>query len=130
MLCVRSAPDAHITSLYNNLNNLLNRAPDASGFKYWQDAANKGATLSDMTLCFLKDSEYTSSHQGKVTGNDIGSLYATLLGRPSDRAGNSFWVQQANNGATILEIASNIAKSSEYITLHSNDHQSLVNAIS
>lgn len=50
-----------------------------------------------------------------ATSKDITGLYSTILGREPDKAGQAYWEERAQGGASTTQIASEFYKSSEYV---------------
>jgi hypothetical protein len=91
---------------------LLGRAADYGGLQYWAGQLQLG--MSDETLQAL----LLASPEGYArAGNDntawVDSLYQSLLGRAADAGGESYWVQQLTQGASLGSVAYQIAVSAE-----------------
>jgi len=110
----RLVPNAtsFVTSLYNNL---LYRAPDASGLTYWVDQLKSGA-LTDVQVA--QDFWRSPEHRGV----EVDFYYSQFLGRPADPAGRAFWISKLENGMTELEVAGQFLTSAEFLA----DHDSAV----
>lgn len=58
----QAATTSQITDLYKNI---LGRAPDAAGLALWENAANKGLSIAEITSRFYSSAEY----QDKINGS-------------------------------------------------------------
>lgn len=91
----------------------LNRAPDAAGLAFWVDQLqNHGVTDERMEAGFISSPEFYA----RAGGTDkawVDALYQSLLGRPADQAGETYWVQQLAAGVSRGQIAYDFATSTE-----------------
>lgn len=103
-----------IATLYQQI---LGRDADLSGLQYWSQAMDSGMQLGDTALAFLRSTEYSfKTHpefDNKTAAEQIEELYLGMLGRASDSAGKAHWLEQLNNGAQLINIASAFAVSEE-----------------
>lgn len=79
---------------------VLGRAPDAAGLKFWQDAAASGQSIDAIKGSIANSAEA-----------QVRKLYKDLLGRPADGAGLEYWL---HTGASIDAIREGIKNSDEY----------------
>ncbi|MCI4412140.1 MAG: DUF4214 domain-containing protein, partial [Thiotrichales bacterium] len=95
----------------------FNRAPDADGLAYWSDkVANGGWTVANVARSFMDQAEVQSTYPNYMTSQDIVTkVYANVLGRAADTAGNAYWVNQLTTGAVtkadLIQAVVNAAKS-------------------
>ena len=105
-----------IATLYANV---LDRQADAEGFQWW--AGKEGAgdiSLGGIAISMLESDEFTANNNlefwAQSAGDQIESLYQTILGRDSDQAGKDYWMEQTEqNGMTMQEIAQAFVDSEE-----------------
>jgi hypothetical protein len=76
----------------------LGRAPDAAGEAMWVNDFLGGASEVDVALGFLTSAEYQAAHSTDLAYVD--ALYAQVLGRQADAAGEASWLQALQNGAS------------------------------
>lgn len=92
---------------------VLGRAPDPDGLRYWQDRVATGMTVSEVGVWFYGSPEYVAS--AGTTEAYVELLYQQLLGRSSDAAGLANWVQVIESGrAGPAAVAAAFYRSSEY----------------
>jgi hypothetical protein len=75
------------------------RAPDASGFQFWLDQMEAGATPYQIMQSFSNTPEFISEYDGLTTVGQVTKLYLNVLDRAPDTAGLDYWVGQINSGA-------------------------------
>lgn len=92
-----------INALYQNI---LGRAPDAEGAKYWQSQLDSGVPLNQIQQSFLNSQEYKA--------RPITALYQNILGRAPDAEGAQYWQNQLNSGMPLSEIQQAFLNSQEY----------------
>jgi len=81
---------------------LFNRAPDASGFAFWVQAVNNGASLASLTQTVLSSPEALAIYPASQTNAQfVTAFYTTVFGRSPDPEGLAFWsaALQTNGGA-------------------------------
>jgi len=70
--------------------NLLNRQPEDSGFSYWRNAFENGASLQSVIWAILNSSEYLALHPtDEGAASNVNWWYQKFLGRNSDA--NAYW---------------------------------------
>ncbi|MFA5215393.1 DUF4347 domain-containing protein [Sulfuricurvum sp.] len=103
-----------IVSLYQHV---LGRQADLNGFQYWASMFNNGNSIGAIATDFVRSSEYfTNTNTAWDTmSNDakIETFYQLMLGRASDTAGKSYWMDAINHGMSIQEVAGNFVNSVE-----------------
>lgn len=98
-----------VTLVYNNV---LVRAPDASGKAYWLGLLNNGSiTRGQVMLGFSESAEYKDASQNKV---NVTLLYASLLHRSPDPSGFNNGVDRLNGGQSILSFIEGLISAPEY----------------
>jgi tape measure domain-containing protein len=93
--------NAGIVGAYGNI---LGRAPDAAGMKYWQDQLAGGANVGDVTKAIANSAE---------AADKLEKLYETVLGRHGDAAGMAYWQGQMGNGVSMGQIEAAMRASDE-----------------
>lgn len=81
---------------------LFNRAPDASGFAFWLQAVNNGASLASLAQTVLSSPEALAIYPVSQTNAQfVTAFYTTVFGRSPDPEGLAFWsaALQTNGGA-------------------------------
>lgn len=87
----------------------LGRSADAAGKAYWVQQIDNGVLgAAKVTQAFMDSTEFS----GVVS--PVALLYYTALGRIPDAEGLQFWVQKAQSGAGLKEIAAGFASSAEF----------------
>lgn len=96
--------DAFVDALYRNL---LHRAPDAAGLRYWTEALDRGrATPPDVAYGFYASIE---SRRDRVS-----QVYLWVLGRSPDGSGREYWAEQVAVDGD-LSLAVHLSLSEEYV---------------
>ena len=90
----------------------LGRAADSAGLAYWTGQMQNGLTDQQLEAGFIASDEFFAK-SGGTNATWVNGLYQSLLGRPADPAGESFWTQQLANGATRESVAFGFADSTE-----------------
>ena len=121
-----AGPDsgALIDQLYQNV---LHRAPDASGKAYWVKALDTGANTRAVVLSSFSESAENQADTANVVASglwvadpvaaQIARLYDTALGRLPDFTGlSNFKTQMEVNGQSLNQVAAQLVASSEYQT--------------
>jgi hypothetical protein len=104
-----------VTRLYVEI---LNRQPDTAGLNHWIDRLKNGASGSTVAHGFIFSTELTRRN---LTNEDfVEMLYKSLLGRASDQAGKTNWVNQLNNGTSRQTVFNGFANSVEFERLCRN----------
>lgn len=81
---------------------LFNRAPDASGFDFWNQALADGGSLFSITGAFLNSSESTVIYPSSQTATAfVATLYHTVFGRTPDASGLAFWTNMLNQAGGV-----------------------------
>lgn len=90
------ATTAEIEKLYTDV---LGRAPDATGVKYWQD--------SGLSLAEIKN-QMQRTPEGQVA-----AIYQNVLGRAPDPEGSQFWQQRINQPGGLFGVYTDIKGTEE-----------------
>ena len=91
----------------------LNRAPDTSGLAYWSGQLQTGANPEDVARGFTDSNEFKQLY-GTLNSTDfVTQLYANVLNRAPDAAGQKGWVDQLNAGATRQHVLIGFSDSTE-----------------
>lgn len=104
-----------IATVYQNA---LGRQADLGGFQFWS-AQTTGNGVSDgaATISLLNTSEIQQKTGVAFNTLDataqIEFLYSEVLGRASDAAGKTYWMQQYQHGVSIADIATQVVQSAE-----------------
>jgi acid phosphatase len=102
----------YVLALYQGV---LNREPDWTGYRSWRDnLLSQALTDKQAYADFLKSTEFQTVNQS------IELLYEVYLGRATDGAGLSTWMQAQRSGATMDQVAGAIASSAEFQQMHGN----------
>jgi protocatechuate 3,4-dioxygenase beta subunit len=81
----------------------LGRPADAAGRAAWVDTLLSGASENDVIRAFLTSPEYNARHPGAL--NFLGGLYADVLGRSPDGAGQAAWMHGLQSGLSEQAVA-------------------------
>ncbi len=85
---------------------LLDREPEADGLDYWVDRRMDGMPLTEMIAFFRVSPEFQQTFGQMVnapTADWVEFMYVEVLERPSDAAGNDFWVDLVDSGRATKE---------------------------
>ena len=104
-----AATSGVVTGLYSNL---LGRAPDEAGAKFWGDALNSGVPLNSVVNGFVNSDEYR--------GNQLDKMYKDVLGREADAGGKEFWMNALKSGVSMADVEKGFYSSQEYLKKHSH----------
>jgi glucose/arabinose dehydrogenase len=89
----------------------LHRAADSAGHQAWVNAFLSGASEVAVQEAFLTSAEYTATHADNTTF--VNGLYADVLGRAPDTAGQAAHIQELQNGARRSSVAGEFLTSAE-----------------
>jgi hypothetical protein len=91
--------------------NVLGRAPDASGLAFWTGRLGAGMSRGDMMAAFSESPEYRA-----VIGNEVyvTMMYGGMLRRSPDPGGFSFWVGYMDGGKSGLDLIAGFLAAPEY----------------
>jgi len=88
--------DAELVRLYLAV---LDREPDAEGFRYWEDRMDAGLSLERLVDHFIASDEFQSRYAGTDNTGFVTGLYENVLDRQPDAAGLEWWTEQLESGA-------------------------------
>lgn len=100
--------EQYVNQLYLNV---LGRAPDADGMRYWVDFLNRGGTRGEAMLGFSESPEYIKRSYAWV---QVSMMYQIMLRRSAEQVGFDSWVNKLANGESILTLIDGFANSQEY----------------
>jgi SdrD B-like domain/Domain of unknown function (DUF4214) len=89
----------------------LGRSADAAGRAAWVNALMHGLSEADLELAILSSAEFSSLHSTNTAF--LTALYADLLGRSPDTAGESAWLTALQNGTSRSAVAAAFLNSVE-----------------
>ena len=90
----------------------LGRSADASGVAYWTNQMQQGLTDQQIEADFIASKEFYAEAGGTDAGW-VNALYQTVLGRPADSGGMSYWLSQLASGVSRANVATGFAASQE-----------------
>jgi len=96
-------PALYVAALYQEL---LGRAPDATGAAFWESQLSLGTSPSAAAAGILGSSEYLRDY--------VTAQFSYLLGRLPDPAGLSYWVAELASGGSPETVVAGIIGSEEY----------------
>lgn len=106
LIAAKSASEVAVTALYEAV---LGRTADASGLKWWFDAADKGASLDSIANGFVNSDEAKTAPQ--VTDTVwLSQLYQKTFNRSFDQSGFDFWHTALENGVSRAHVAAMFAQ--------------------
>ncbi|QEI04956.1 DUF4214 domain-containing protein [Pigmentiphaga aceris] len=71
---------------------LLDRAPDASGMRFWATAASNGASITDIIAGMMGGAEASAMYPpGQSAVDFVSTVYRVLFDREPDPSGVAFW---------------------------------------
>jgi hypothetical protein len=89
----------------------LGRGADAAGRAFWVNAFLSGASEVDVIRGFLTSAEYQATHVTDISF--VNGLYAQILGRTSDPAGQAAWLEALQSGLSRQALAQDFLTSAE-----------------
>jgi hypothetical protein len=92
---------------------LLGRPADPAGKSFFVNALLSGATEFDVMQAILNSAEYQASHVSNVSF--LTGLYAQILGRSPDVAGEMAWLQLLENGLSRQQVVADFLTSTEAV---------------
>ncbi|QEI05274.1 DUF4214 domain-containing protein [Pigmentiphaga aceris] len=89
------ATPAQQAALVNLYIALFNRAPDAEGFAFWTSALDRGATLDDISVDFVRSTEAATIYPTSQNAEQfVTAFYQSVFGRAPDADGLEFWTRE------------------------------------
>lgn len=107
---------AFIDAIYENV---LGRAGDAEGVRFWLEAIDTGRLTRVQVLLSVSDSPENIAATGtsapiRADEAQILRLYQAAFGRSPEAGGYSFWVNAYRNGRSLEAIAADFVRSDEW----------------
>jgi hypothetical protein len=102
-----------VTKLYQTL---LHRQPDSAGLASNVQFLQQGGTIREVKIGMLGSAEYFQVRGGNSNTGWLSAVYADLLGRPLDPAGQQSWEQQLAMGVPRTSVALSIYLTPEATT--------------
>ncbi|MDQ6697817.1 MAG: DUF4214 domain-containing protein [Actinomycetota bacterium] len=104
-------PGATLVRLYSAY---FHRAPDMPGFLYWLGRARAGTPLADISKSFAASGAFVAAHNGQTNSAFVQFAYLSVLGRPSDAAGQAHWTSSLNGGTSRAAVMVSLSESAEH----------------
>nr|WP_298375289.1 DUF4214 domain-containing protein [uncultured Halomonas sp.] len=105
---------------YRIFDSVLNRTPDQDGLSYYTSELDKGASHGEVANALLNSNEFTANF-GDIDDLDneeyVELLYRNVLDREADDAGQMFYVDQLEQGASRAEVVGIFSESEEHQAL-------------
>lgn len=103
-----------LATLYGQI---MGRQPDLVGFQFWAEFASDQGDLGDVTVALLSSAEFEAASNVDfdtlAADAQIDELYRAIFDREADTEGRAFWVEAANNGVSMADIATDFVISAE-----------------
>lgn len=94
----------------------LDRQPDDSGLKYWNDLlVNKKATGCSVACGFVFSQEFTGKNYSDK--DYVRYMYAAFFGREPDTEGSNYWISQLTSGTSREMVFAGFTNSKEFADL-------------
>jgi hypothetical protein len=87
--------NAQIGRLYDAI---FDRAPDAEGLAFWNDAIHRGLTMDGMSDQFITVPEFAATYGQPTNLGFVESIYQNILNRPGEADGVAFWTRVLSEG--------------------------------
>ncbi len=103
-----------LAGLYESV---LGRQADVSGFDFWGNVEHASTNLGAIVVGLMESTEGVA-RVGVLNGDaghDIDILYKAIFERAADASGKAFWVEQMTKGASLEDVANNMAHSAEIV---------------
>lgn len=94
----------YVTAVYHDV---LGRAPDAAGLKYWTGLLDNGVAIGSVAEAIAHSPEYYANFVVKPD-------FSHLLGRAASDADVTFWTAQMTAGLTDRQLEANLVASDEF----------------
>ena len=105
-----SQNDAEATRLYQAA---FNRSPDAAGLAYWSGQLSQGSTVAQVAQGFVDSREFAAAYGALDSAGFVAQLYANVLHRAPDAAGQQSWLNTLASGGTRAQVLAGFAESNE-----------------
>lgn len=112
--------DNDIKSIVSLYDDVFDRQADLGGAQfYYNEVQNNGETLGGVALHFLYSAEYANNNSGVNfsslnTSGQISEMYDALFDKTISQSTLDHWVDEANSGASMQEIADNFIASNDF----------------
>jgi serralysin len=94
----------------------FDRAPDIAGLGFWIDTMDAGMSLRDVAARFIASPEFVALFgPDNDTDQFVANIYANVLDRQPDPAGQAFWVDQLQRGADTAHVLASVSESDENV---------------
>jgi hypothetical protein len=104
-------------AIFNLYETVLGRAPDASGYAFWVNAAQTGTSLVAIANAFVTSAEFTAAYPtGTANGTIISAFYNHGLARAADTGGYNYWTAQLTSGTSLAAVAYSFAITGEALS--------------
>ena len=105
-----SKNDAEATRLYQAA---FNRAPDNAGLALWSGQLHQGASVDQVAQDFVDSAEFARAYGNLDPAGFVSQLYANVLHRAPDPAGQQSWLSALAGGTTEAHVLAGFADSNE-----------------
>ncbi len=110
--------NAQIVRLYDTV---FDRAPDAGGLEFWNNASHTGFGLRDLATFFISAPEFASTYGEPTNRGFVESMYLNVLDRPGEAEGIAFWTNALDAGlADRPQIVVGFSESAEHVQQMAN----------
>ncbi len=106
------ALDGQIGRLYQAY---FRRAPDSSGFGFWQGQRAAGAPIESVSTNFAASAEFVNTYGSLSNANFVSLVYANVLARTPDSGGSSYWQGRLAQGLDRGALMVGFSESPEFI---------------
>ncbi len=110
--------NAQIVRLYDTV---FDRAPDAGGLEFWNNASHTGLGLRDLATFFISAPEFASTYGEPTTRGFVEAMYRNVLDRPGEAEGIAFWTNALDAGlADRPQVVVGFSESAEHVQQMAN----------
>ncbi len=105
--------NAQIVRLYDTV---FDRAPDAGGLEFWNNASHTGLGLRDLATFFISAPEFASTYGEPTNRGFVEAMYRNVLDRPGEAEGIAFWTNALDAGlADRPQVVVGFSESAEHV---------------
>ena len=102
-----------IIRLYDTV---FDRAPDAGGLEFWNEATHRGLTMDGMADLFITAPEFQSRYGAPDNREFVGQLYRNVLDREGEAGGMAWWTDILNRGlADRSDVVQGFSEAAEHV---------------
>jgi hypothetical protein len=95
----------------------LDRGPDEAGLKFWINRVDTGDSREDIAQGFVNSLEFNMNYGLNLSNAEFVSvLYQNILGRQADAAGQQFFVDLLDGGASRGLVLAGVSESNENVS--------------